>query len=267
MSYSYGVVGQTEFKGVRVDGYPSYTPAHFDAAGKEVPQALRFNGYINPREKNGKKGKVQRFSFTAWRGLADSLAGILHKGIGLCITAQVGSYKRPVWIDNGDGTRRVKTDNAGQPIEEWHESWNVISPFGYEASRDFIRQEIRESRRPQFWNVEGHQDYQLWLNELEKRKANPVKFDPSQNMFGFAEVRPLKAGETLNINAYKHLATNTGAPQGMQGYAQGQQQPAQYTQNPPANAAPNPMAGMVQGQGYPQGNGQVPQAPMAPQNV
>jgi hypothetical protein len=190
MSRSYALIGPTTFAGVRVDGFTTYIPAYIKGDGKRVSAQCIVNCYANTRARGGQaEGKRMRFQFSAWGKLANSVAFVAHKGMALDIIAEPEAYKARVWVTNAAGQRVPQLDAAGAEIKEWTTAFKIIDIHYAEEAADFIAKEIVEGRRPQFWNVPGHQHYDAWARALTERKGivRPP-FQAGMQYYGHAKV-------------------------------------------------------------------------------
>ena len=183
-------IGQafTFFAGVRVSNRLTYIPAYIKADGKRVPAkciipvARNSHKGHNP---DGTEGRTDFFELTAWGKLADIMARSCPPGKALDVLCEPRTYKGKLFT--GDGSGQQRQDAAGVPIEITKMSFNIIvAPTFGEESEKQIAQEIIEGWRPANWNVKGHPDYQLWLENLAKLQA--AVWDGRSPDFGWARV-------------------------------------------------------------------------------
>ena len=224
MGRAIGIAG-TFMAGVRVAGQLTYIPAYVKVNGEKRSQRCIIPVYRNSNrgtnQKTGEKGRIDSFKLVAWGKLADTCARSLPQGTAIDVFAEPQSYLGVLF--NQDGSPRL--DNAGQVIQTTKVSFTILNIIFGEDSDKRIDKEIAEGRRPQFWNVKGHADYQAWKSVLQQKQAITWRGGPT---FEHARVVMPKDGQ-VDMSVY-----------------QGGQQAAA----PQANmVAPNPMAGMQPGGG------------------
>lgn len=208
MSRSYSVIGQTPLMCVRIAGELQYIPAHVDAAGKKNNAQCNFSVYANGKKrKDGSEGRKDTFRLTAWGKLADACARGLHAGMAIDVLGKLQSYKARVWVVDAAGNRVPMTDAAGQPVMQTKVGLTIEDFQFAEENSKFIADEISKGRRPQFWNVVGHQHFAAYKEALQAKKANKQMFTPGMQTFGFAKVF-VPQGATIISD------TGTAAPAG-----------------------------------------------------
>ena len=226
MGRAIGIAG-TFMAGVRVAGQLTYIPAYVKADGTKRSQRCVIPVYRNSNrgtnQKTGEKGRVDSFKLTAWGKLADVCAKSLPPGTAIDVFCEPQSYLG--YLFNQDGSPRL--DNAGQPIQTTKVSFTVLNIVFGEDSEKQIDREIADGRRPQFWNVKGHQDYQAWKSILQQKQAVTWNGGPE---FVHARISWPKDGQ-VDMSVYQ------GGGQPMVNHAAA------------PNAAPNPAAGMQPGGG------------------
>lgn len=210
--------------GVRVAGQLTYIPAYVKADGSKRSQRCIIPVYRNSNrgtnQKTGEKGRIDSFKLVAWGKLADVAARSLPKGTAIDVFCEPQSYLGTLF--NQDGSPRY--DNAGQVIQTTKISFTILNIVFGEDSDKQIDREIAEGRRPQFWNVKGHADYQAWKTILQQKQLVTWNGGPE---FVNARVSLPKDGQ-VDMSVYT-----------------GGQQMVNHTQVP-TQQAPNPMAGMSQ---------------------
>jgi len=228
------------FMGMRNGTAPKWTPPYVKADGTKVSSRVSFTGYKNlkSKDKSGKDPKKERFSFTAWGTLADSIARCLSVGKGFSCTCEPQQYTIPVLDANGNQV--ISRD--GTPLTSSKVSFLVIGNWQYgDDSANLITAEINAGVRPAFYNVIGHQHNQAWLEICKKRS---VKYAWNGNagpgaMYGFAEVvLPREKGVAIDLAG--HQAQYNGVIQSIQQVAQ-PQPVAQPIQQQVIAAANGPM--------------------------
>jgi hypothetical protein len=93
-------------------------------------------------------------------------------------------------------------DNTGQPLMVKKTSYTVLEiEFGEESSKH-IANEIAAGIRPQNWNMQGHPDYQMWIDKLRARQA--LIWDGQSQNFVFARVSPAQGpGIQTDMSVYQ----------------------------------------------------------------
>jgi hypothetical protein len=199
MGRAIGIVGAF-MAGIRVAGELTYIPAHIKN-GKQISARIQIPVYRNSNrgtnQRTGEKGRVDSFKLVAWGKLADVCARSLPKGTAIDVFAEPQSYLGTLF--NQDGSPRL--DNAGQVIQTTKVSFTILSIVFGEDSEKHIAGEIAAGRRPQFWNVPNHQDYQSWKSILQAKQQ--LTWDGT-NRFGYARVViPQGAGIQLDMSVYQ----------------------------------------------------------------
>ena len=197
MSRAIGLAG-TFFAGVRVAGELTYIPAHIKN-GKKINSRCLIPVYRNSNkgtnQKTGEKGRTDAFKLVAWGKLADTCCRSLPQGKAIDGFCEPQSFKGQLF--NADGSVRV--DNAGVAIETTKVSFTILNIVFGEESTKRINDEIQNGRRPQYWNVPNHPDYQLWTQMLQAKQQ--LVWDGRDAKFGYARVViPNGAGITLDFS-------------------------------------------------------------------
>lgn len=189
MSRSYSVIGQTPLMCVRVAGELQYIPEHVDSAGKKSSAQCNFSVYANGKKrKDGSEGRKDTFRLTAWGKLADACARGLHAGMAIDVLGKLQSYKARVWVVDASGNRVPMQDAAGQPVMQTKVGLTIEDFQFAEENSKFIADEISKGRRPQFWNVTGHQHFAAYKKALQDKVAAKQMYTPGMTKFGFANV-------------------------------------------------------------------------------
>lgn len=279
MSRSYSVIGQTPLMCVRVAGELQYIPEHVDATGKKNNAQCNFSVYANGKKrKDGSEGRKDTFRLTAWGKLADACARGLHAGMAIDVLGKLQSYKARVWVVDAAGNRVPMTDAAGQPVMQTKVGLTIEDFQFAEENSKFIAAEITDGRRPQFWNVVGHQHFAAYKQALQAKVANKQMYAPGMQTFGFAKVfvpqgATITAGQTAPVQQAGSLPNQVNAALNPQtivqngityGLVNGQWVPVQGNFNPgPAvnSHVVDPNAAL--NTGMPAGGPAAPTAPMA----
>jgi single-stranded DNA-binding protein len=183
--------------GVRLASDPIYYPASIGQDGKTVSQKLKFTVFANSRQGGNAGERVDSFEMVVWGKRADALAHTIFKGKELHIEAVPQSFKKRVF--NQDGSQRLSAD--GQPVTVTAVNFKLVD-FAYGADpAEHIQQEIDNGRRPPMWNVPWTEDYKVWTQVLQNKKAERVPFQIGMKKLGYAEVR-IPAGMTVDMSAY-----------------------------------------------------------------
>lgn len=257
MGRAIGIAG-TFMAGVRVAGQLTYIPAYIKADGSKRSQRCIIPVYRNSNrgtnQKTGEKGRTDSFKLVAWGKLADVCARSLPQGTAIDVFAEPQSYLGTLF--NRDGSPRY--DNAGQVVQTTKVSFTILNIVFGEDSEKHIDQEIADGRRPQFWNVKGHQDYQTWKSMLQQKQQ--VTWTGG-NEFQYARVVLPKDGQ-VDMSVYQGGGNRAAAPAAgypNPGMAGGQfpnmvaqvantfqpgAAPNAVNPNVTAPVAPNPAAGM-----------------------
>jgi hypothetical protein len=197
MSRAIGLAG-TFFAGVRVAGELTYIPAHIKN-GKKINSRCLIPVYRNSNKgtnaKTGEKGRTDSFKLVSWGKLADTCCRSLPQGKAIDAFAEPQSFKGSLF--NADGSLRV--DAAGVAIETTKVSFTILNIVFGEESNKRIAEEIQLGRRPQFWNVPNHADYQLWTQMLQAKQQ--LVWDGQNAKFGYSRVViPNGQGITLDFS-------------------------------------------------------------------
>jgi len=195
--------------GIRVGGQLVYTPAHFNAAGKEINQRVTIPVYANSNKgtnSDGSKGRTDKFELVAWGGLADTCCRSLSPGKALDVVGELHSYNKRLF--NQDRSARV--DAAGVHIETPRTAITIRQIIFGEESIKFIQNEIAEGKRPVNWNVEGHPEWQTWKDWLNKKKL--IKWDCMSNEFFHARVQLPYGQHTINGKVYSAAVQTAAQP-------------------------------------------------------
>jgi len=206
MSRAIGLAG-TFFAGVRVAGELTYIPAHIKN-GKKINARCLIPVYRNSNKgtnaKTGEKGRTDSFKLVAWGKLADTCCRSLPQGKAIDAFAEPQSFKGSLF--NADGSLRV--DASGVAIETTKVSFTILNIVFGEESNKRIAEEIQLGRRPQFWNVPNHADYQLWTQMLQAKQQ--LVWDGQDPKFGYARV-VVPSGQGIQLD-FSQPAAPAAAP-------------------------------------------------------
>jgi hypothetical protein len=140
---------------------------------------------VIPAYINGRNDRTDTVDIVCWGKLAQTICKSLTPGRNFHVKGRLESYKSTLY--NADGS--VRNDAAGQPITVRKHSI-VVEPggfvFGSHESPKFIEMELAKGRRPQGWDIKGHQNYEAWRKRLADRAA--IVFSGGAT-FGYAQVR------------------------------------------------------------------------------
>ena len=193
------------FSNLRCGAAPTWTPPYIKADGSKVSSRASFTGYKNSKkgkdQATGEKGRKDHYNFTVWGTLADSIARCMTPGKEFSCICEPQQYSIPVM--NAQGQQMVGAD--GKPMTSSKVSFLITGGFMYgEDSTNTILDEIRDGRRPAFYNVLGHEHNATWKAICQARAAKYAWNGQSAN-YGYAKVTmPREKG--VQINMVDHAA-------------------------------------------------------------
>jgi single-stranded DNA-binding protein len=236
----------------RLGQVPVYTPAYNDGS-KDIPQKLRFSVASNEPFSNRGPDFI---NITLWGATADAFAKMLHQGKGVTIQGSLRQHEQRI-IRNG----QFIVDNTGVPITVKQLAIERVNKLEmHNDASKIITEEINRFKngeqdvfriRPQFWNVPGTQDAQIWKQIVDARMK--TQFNPQSATFGYADVQmpqsgrmiaPFKSRRERSQGLEQQVANavnNQPQYQQPQDWPQQPQNPVQYKNWPqqPQNPVPN----------------------------
>lgn len=201
MSGSSKSINMATFISARIAGTPNYVPAHIPAGGnKPIRQRCEFSVYQNINDKSS------RFRITAFGKMADVLAKSGATGKEVTLITKINSYPGRIPLTDAQGNTQFVTDpSTGQPLTI-EKTGFVLDRLSFGADSDkTVAEEIQAGKRPQFWNINGHQDAMTWKQVCQNRNAEV--YQQGSTVFGFAKVSIPQGAQIVDPNTINNAAT------------------------------------------------------------
>ncbi len=199
-------INTATFISARIAGAPNYVPSHIPA-GAQKPNRARCEFSIYQNINN----KQSRFKITAFGKMADVMAKAGATGKEVTILAKINSFKGRVPFTDAQGNTNFVVDPTTGQALTIEKTGFVLDQLSFGAdSAKHVAQEIQAGRRPQFWNIEGHQDKATWKQVCQQRNAEI--YQQGSQTFGFARVSIPQNAQIVDANIVNNASNYAGNP-------------------------------------------------------